>query len=398
MRKAGNREAVLTHILPEYGRKKLLMYADSFQDLADTFSDLGEREEDCEQTEDRQELLRKKIWTENRDLMAGHLKEMAVIMRQVAGESFHCVPVQEHKVKKLVHMLKAENILLKDIFAVKREGGYKEIHLKLKAGKGASPAAEDVGRLLSALMNQQLVPAAGCPVFIGKEWASYDYVEAPGFYVLTGVARAVKETETVSGDNYVMLYPEEGILLALLSDGMGSGEKACKDSELVIELVEKLLEAGFSRENALRMINGLLASDREYQNMSTLDLCWVNLYAGECEFMKIGAAPSYIKRGHLMEQISSRNLPLGVFREMELQVSRHSLEDGDYLILVSDGILDAMSQGIGEAMLPEILGQTELRNPSEMASHILNFCLHQSRGRIRDDMTVMVIGIWERAQ
>ncbi len=398
MRKTGNAEAVFTHILPEYGRKQLLMYANSFQDLADTFADLGETEETEEKAEDRQELLRKKIWIESRDLMAGHLKEMAVIMRRVAQESYHCLPVQEHKVKRLVHMLKAENILLKDIFAVKREGGYKEIHLKLKAGKGAAPAAEDVGRLLSVLMNQQLVPAAGCPVFIGKEWASYEYVEAPGFYVMTGVARAMKETEQVSGDNYTLLYPEEGTLLAVLSDGMGSGEKACRDSELVIELTEKFLEAGFSRENAIQMINGLLASDREQQNMSTLDLCWINLYTGECEFRKIGAAPSYIKRGHLIEQISSRNLPLGVFQGIDMQASRHSLEDGDYIILLSDGISDALSQGIGEAMLPEILGQTELRNPSEIANHILNVCLHQSRGRIRDDMTVIVIGIWERSQ
>lgn len=31
----------------------------------------------------------------------------------------------------------------------------------------------------------------------------------------------------------------------VLSDGMGSGETACRESTLVVELLEELLEAGF---------------------------------------------------------------------------------------------------------------------------------------------------------
>ena len=65
---------------------------------------------------------------------------------------------------------------------------------------------------------------------------------------------------------------------------------------------------------------------------------------------------------------------------------------------VSDGILDALSQGIGEEMLTEIIGSSDLKNPGEIANHILNFCIHQCRGHIRDDMTVMVIGIWKKEE
>jgi stage II sporulation protein E len=64
--------------------------------------------------------------------------------------------------------------------------------------------------------------------------------------------------------------------------------------------------------------------------------------------------------------------------------------------MVSDGILDALSQGIGEDMMSELIGGTDLKNPGEIANALLNFCIHQSKGKIRDDMTVLVIGIWER--
>ena len=47
-------------------------------------------------------------------------------------------------------------------------------------------------------------------------------------------------------------------------------------------------------------------------------------------------------------------------------------------------------------MLSEFIGSLTVENPGEMANTILRYCIQQSRGHIRDDMTVMVIGIWER--
>ena len=74
---------------------------------------------------------------------------------------------------------------------------------------------------------------------------------------------------------------------AILSDGMGSGEKACQDSTLVVELMQKFLEAGFPAETAISMINSALVCREESANMSTLDLCSIDLYGGECRFIKV---------------------------------------------------------------------------------------------------------------
>lgn len=391
-----NGDAPFDSVLPEYGKKKLLMYADSFRDLASTFTDMQKTEtEAAEAVCDRQEYLWRRRISENRDLMADHLNEMAQIMTQVAEEAYKPVPMSERKIKQLTHALKEENILLKKIVLLEKEDGHKEINIIMRAVKGTSPATDEVGNLLSVLLNLRLVPARSCSIFVGKEWSAYQYMEEPKYHILTGVAKAIKETETVSGDNYSFIEVKEGSATAVLSDGMGSGEKACKDSEFVVDLIEKFLEAGFSKETAVQMINGSLISGGETQNMSTLDICQVDMYTGVCEFIKIGSAPSYIKREYLVDQISARNLPLGVFYEMDMEVIRRRLVDGDYIIMLSDGIPDALSQGIGEEILPEIIGKTMLKNPGEIANHILNFCIHQSRGRIRDDMTVMVIGVWE---
>lgn len=130
--------------------------------------------------------------------------------------------------------------------------------------------------------------------------------------------------------------------------------------------------------------------------MSTLDICDMNLYTGECEFIKMGAACTYIKRGRLVDRLSTQSFPLGVFGRLEPEVMYRTLQNGDYVIMLSDGISDALSQGIGEEILPEIIGRMDYSNPNEIANQILTYSLTQSRGQIRDDMTVLVMGVWEQ--
>ena len=181
----------------------------------------------------------------------------------------------------------------------------------------------------------------------------------------------------------------------LLSDGMGSGEKANEDSRVVVELMEKLLESGFRPEMAVQMINNSILIGGGEHNMSSLDMCQIDLRTGTGEIIKIGGASTYIKRAHLVEQISARNLPLGIFREIETEPIMRQLMDGDYIFMFSDGISDGLAEGIGEEALSEIISRMSLENPKEMANYILNYVIRESKGRIRDDMTVLVVGLWE---
>ena len=276
------------------------------------------------------------------------------------------------------------------------ENGRTEISVTLKS-KGKNPLSSDeVGDLLSVLLGTHLSSRQDNKFFLSEGFETLYYVEESRFHTLTGVAKAVKETEQISGDNYSFFEMETGNLTAVLSDGMGSGDKACADSTMVVELVQRFLEAGFQMEMAIQMINSTLLSGGEQSNMSTLDVCSLDLYSGECHFIKVGSSSSYIKRQHLVDRISSGNLPLGIFQKPDVESIGRTLMDGDYIIMISDGILDALSQGIGEDMLSEFIGSLTVENPGEMANTILRYCIQQSRGHIRDDMTVMVIGIWER--
>ncbi len=380
-------------LLPDYGRKRLLTYADSFRELAEVFEEMPQKEQ--EEERDRQEVLWKKKLRDHCGLMAGQLQEFANIMEEVAEESFCYEALGERKTKAIIQGLMAEGIQVQELYRIQdKEGAYEYLMLARKTGK-REKNVQEAADILSVILNCRLTPADGSPLLLADVYKTFRFVEEAKFHVLTGVALAVKENEEVSGDNYSIYQTDRGKLTMLLSDGMGSGKKANEDSRIVIELAEKLLEAGFRPEMAVQMLNSSILAGSEEQNMSSLDLCQIDLRTGIGEMIKIGGANTYIKRAHLVEQISARNLPLGIFMEIETEPVTRQLMDGDYIFMISDGISDGFAEGNGEAALLEVISHMSLENPKEMANCILNHAMKESKGRIRDDMTVMVVGLWE---
>lgn len=376
----------------EYGKRRLLTYADSFRELARSF----EGNFTCE-ARDRQTLLTARRLWENRQVLSENLNEMAQIMTKVATEVFHYRPMEEKRYKQIIHALKSEGIIVTDLFYIERPGERGGIGITMYTERTGGYTSQEVADMLSVLLNQRLSCSVASPYNVDKTKRNYVFVEEARFVVLTGSSKAVKESEELSGDNFCMIQSDQGKMTIMLSDGMGSGEKACADSEKVLDLMEKMLEAGYEVETAVNLVNSALIARGEEHNMSTLDICTLDLYDAAVSLYKIGAAASFIKRENLVEQISGHSLPLGIFQSVDIEMVNRELMDGDYVILMSDGVVDALEQNhYEEAMCQVISGMME-RNPKEIADRLLQFVLHCSGGRIQDDMTIIVVGIWENA-
>lgn len=383
-------------LLPEYGRRKLLTYADTFRDLAQVYE--GKEEMISVVEADRPEVYVRKCKQESRQILSEQLTQMAQIMSEVAGETYRLLPLSDKKKKMLQRAFHIEGIELDQVHrTISNINGQEteKLCLSLRRQRGEAVSSEDVAGMLSVLLNTRYLSAEDNPFFLPKDYTDFIFLEESRYHCMTGAVLAPKDTERQSGDNYFMEERDEGILHMVLSDGMGSGEDACRDSSMVVEMMEQLVESGFSPESAISLVNHVFYNGAGGQNIATLDYCEWNLHTGVCRFYKVGAAASYIKRGRMVEQISSQNLPLGGARQLELEPEERNLMDGDFVILFSDGVADSFTMGLGEDMLAEVISQMELTNPNEMANYLLNYCLHQSKGRIRDDLTILVAGIWE---
>ena len=219
--------------------------------------------------------------------------------------------------------------------------------------------------------------------------------EKPKYYMVSYGARESKCGENQTGDNYSFGKSASGSYMTILSDGMGSGPEAGEESKATVDLVEKLMEAGFNEDITVNTVNSIMgmrfAEDEKY---ATLDLNKVNLYNGDTIFVKIGAAPSFIKRGHEVESINSKNLPFGLVDEIEVEVIKKVLKPGDTLINVSDGILDIDKLDPGKSMWIEEYLKNINADPRELSEKILDRAKKLSNGVIKDDMTVVVSRIY----
>lgn len=158
---------------------------------------------------------------------------------------------------------------------------------------------------------------------------------------------------------------------------------------------EELLGAGFPVETALSMINTALVMGREEVRFSTVDMSIFDLYNGKCEFVKAGAAVTFLRTKDGVEHIRSESLPLGVIQRQQSEKETRQLESGDVVVMVSDGILDALPAGEQEHLLDLMIGGSPLENPEELANYILDKVLELAAGNAGDDMTVLVAGIWK---
>ncbi len=388
-----NRQDTKEMMIADYSRKRLLTYADSFQEIAHC---LGS--DCCVSGENRQQLLENYNLWEKQQILSSHMAEVSRILAKMATEVFHFTPLSERQRKKVVQALRTEKIVLTDIYYIRNEDEDEEertltIGASICSERPGGYHVQDVADMLSVLLDKRLSPAVASPYRVDKELKTFLFVEEPRFLVVPGYAKAVKEGEELSGDNYSIIETVRGGFHVFLADGMGSGEEASRDSEWVLDLMQTLTEAGYDMDTAMNLLNNALLVAPK-QNMSTLDVCSLDLYNGMCRFRKAGAATTFLKSNTYVEQISMQSLPLGIFQNRESGVITRELIENDYIIMVTDGVIDALEGGGYEDMLQSYIEELKERNPEEMARKILQFVLRCSGGRIADDMTVVVLGVY----
>ena len=180
-------------MIPEYGRQKLLAYADSFRDLADLFEDTQAKDEPVgEEAADRQEYLCRRRLQESQGLLAEHLKEMAHILAVTARETYRCRPMGERRYKQMAAMLRESGIMLKDFLELEHEDGHREISLVMRQiggkrthfGETEYISTEDVADYISVAMNCRLCAAKNTPAYLAAEYNAYYFLEEPPYHRL----------------------------------------------------------------------------------------------------------------------------------------------------------------------------------------------------------------------
>lgn len=202
-----------------------------------------------------------------------------------------------------------------------------------------------------------------------------------------GAALKPKRGESVCGDTVTSFETDNGLLCVLLSDGMGSGEAARRESALTCRLLRQFLEAGVETEAALNTMNTALSlRGQETGSFSTIDLLTLRLADGQAAIYKYGAAPTYIKRLGRVRRITGGALPVGLRpAPTGPDVTRMVLEPDSFAVLVSDGVADSNH----DEWLQNLLAGWSGTDPQLLANLVLREA--EKQGGLADDCGVQVL-------
>ena len=335
--------------------------------------------------------------------MSEQLKSVKSAIEDITGDMTHKAEEDKFadKKQKIIDELKNKNIQLQDINIKQEESGRYIINAYTPIcndAEGKLCPIKPISRIASKVLGDQLtIQDQKCGIRLNKEMCNYTYISANKYIIQSGIAKAKKDGSIVSGDMISQIRLGDGKYMYAISDGMGSGPDAMKNSKIAISMLERLLGSGFDKDTSIKLINSAILTANKDDNYATLDISILDLYAGNMELLKNGACPTYVKKNRNVSLIKSTSLPTGIMKNIQIDTYDKDLEDGDIVVMCSDGILDSnMEFANRDLWLKYLLEDIQTDIPERIADIILREAIDNCVGKPKDDMSVIVFKVMKK--
>ena len=332
---------------------------------------------------------------ENRYVIAQQLDAMAGLVEEWAKARVNVDAKSKALLSQIIFQVQEKGLLIEDLHLYEENKricveGY--VYCKWNGG---IPVKQYVAAVEKALRKPMRV-GKDARTILTQEPMFLSLYEDTKYYSLQGIATEKKTGSFISGDSFSFFAMDDGSYHICLSDGMGSGSNANQESEMVVDLLQKFIEAGFRKEIAIKLMNSAMVLQGEENSFSTLDYAMIDLYTGQLEMIKIGGATTFIKKKTEVDMISDGTLPAGADVHIEVESVKKQLRSGDFLVMVTDGVIEYLHARNPKETLADIICNIQTDNAGVLAEKILEQILLRTGGHAMDDMTVLVTGIWEK--
>lgn len=341
----------------------------------------------------------KKKMDESKKNVSSQLKGVSEAISKMAGE----IEQKEEdifadKKEEIKKILEQKDITITDI-NIKQEKSCRyivDVYTNIcDEIEGTKCNIKKISKILTKVFNEPMVMQnQECGLRMQKDMCKFTYISDDKFTAQIGIAKSTKAGSLVSGDSNLHIKLNDGKYLLAISDGMGSGPEAMKSSKIAIKMLERLLTAGFDKDVSLKLINSTLVANTKEDMYATLDIEILDLFNGNMEFIKNSACPTYVKRNGEVQLLKSVALPTGILNNVDLVVYDYDLQDGDILVMCSDGIIDSNKEYLNKQVwLKYLLEDIESTDAQKIADIIIGEAIDNDFGVQKDDMTVIVAKI-----
>ena len=218
----------------------------------------------------------------------------------------------------------------------------KRVFIKAEQKERLGTAVEQIVRTVKEKLGIELDGASALLRRTGnKDGGTLELWERERFSARFVTRVSSAKGEDFCGDSLCVFENSDKRFFAALSDGMGSGRDAALMSELATGFVRNMLNVGAMNREILKMLNSFLQGRYEssaYECSATLDLMEFDALSGKATFYKCGAAPTYVYRNGNLFKLRSRTMPLGILGEIDARVIDFELDEGDVVVMMSDGV------------------------------------------------------------
>ena len=303
--------------------------------------------------------------------------------------------------EEIIKLLEQKETFIKDINIKRANSGRYTVNVYTDICEnvdGTQCDIKKIGKIVSKVLNEKMIiQDQECGLRINKKECKFTYLSEDKYKVQVGIAKSTKAGSPVSGDSSIHIKLNDGKYLLALSDGKGSGPEAMKSSKIAIKMLERLLTAGFEKDVSMKLINSTLSANTSEDMFATLDIQILDLFNGNMEFIKNSACPTYIKRNGDVQLLKAVSLPTGILTNVDLVVYDYDLQDGDILVMCSDGIIDSNKEYLNKQVwLKYLLEDIQIDDAQKIADIIIGEAIDNEFGVQKDDMTVIVAKITKK--
>jgi stage II sporulation protein E len=329
-----------------------------------------------------------------RDMVYNQLINLAKVIEDFSGDINKEIFNKGKPNELLKKKLEEKGILINDIQMVDLGNGEMEIVVSQDSCREKDWCKTMVAPNISQITGRNYrIKSAVCR-YGDNKGCTYRLIPGSCYNVRVGQALCPKDGQKVSGDICAAFALSEQRFALVMSDGMGTGKEAHIESDIAVNLLEKLLMAGFSSETAVNTINTVLFLRSGKESFVTLDLALINRVNGYADFVKIGGAPSLISTANGLSVVQAQSPPAGILDKIEMQTFQHLLRPSNVIIMMSDGVWEAINNAGGPAgWFEDVLRRMDLDNPQQIADNILYLAKKASAEKTNDDMCVQVAKI-----
>jgi serine phosphatase RsbU (regulator of sigma subunit) len=204
-------------------------------------------------------------------------------------------------------------------------------------------------------------------------------------------------TASIGGDYYDVFNLDKSRLAVAIGDVSGHGLSTGLVMAMVKAAITTLVEEGADESSIFRRLNELVYRSTERRAFMTLAFTIFDMEKGTIRHTNAGHLyPYLLRRGSAQPTpIEAPSFPLGVRPSLETLTVETDLAEGDAIVYLSDGIIEAQDEHgepLGFDKLEHLLGEETDRSPSALRDSILaSVARHSGTRPADDDRTIMVI-------